>query len=74
MKRSLPIVLAVLASLMIWLISNLSETTSDIVSVQVVAHSNIVGHSDDADESTTIAAVVSGSGFALLRLTMGINS
>ena len=74
MKRSLPIVLAVLASLMIWLISNLSETTSDIVSVQVVAHSNIVGHSDDADESTTIAAVVSGSGFALLRVAMGINS
>ena len=73
MRKSLPVILAVLASVVIWLISNLSETTSDIVSVQVVAHSNLVGHSDVAEESVTIAAVVSGSGFSLLNLALSTN-
>ncbi len=74
MKRSVSIALAALASITIWIISNLSEETSDIVSVQVVAHSNIVGHSNVSGESVTIAAVVSGSGFSLLRLSLNRNS
>lgn len=70
MKRSVSIALAVLASIIIWLISNLLEDNSDIVSVQVVARSNIVGHSNESGESVTIAAAVSGSGFSLLRLNL----
>ena len=73
MKRSVAVTLAVLASLIIWIISNLSEETSDTVSAQVVAHSNIVGHSNVSGESVTIAAVVSGSGFSLLRLALNRN-
>lgn len=46
------------------------ETTSDIVSVRVVAHSNIVGRSNESSESVTITAAVNASGFSLLRLSM----
>ena len=70
MKRSVSILLALLASLFIWLVANLSETTSDIVSVRVLAHSNLVGHSNVSGESVTVTAAVSGSGFSLLKLAL----
>ncbi len=73
MKRSVHIVLALVASLIIWVISNLSEVATDTVSVQVVAHSNILGHSNVSGESVTIAAVVSGSGFSLIRMALNRN-
>lgn len=46
------------------------ETTSDIVSVRVIAHSNIVGRSNESSESVTLTAAVNASGFSLLRLAM----
>ncbi len=73
MKRPLSISLALLASLTIWLVNNLSETTSDIVSVQLMPHSNIEGRSSTARESVTVTAAVSGSGFALLKLAFRRN-
>lgn len=73
MKRSVSIFLAILSSLLIWLVANLSETNSDIVSVRVLAHSNLVGHSNVSGESVTVAAAVSGSGFSLLRLAITSN-
>lgn len=62
--------LAVVASLAIWLIGNLSQETTGLVSVPVVAHSSIVGRSAAAMESVQVTANVTASGFRLLGLSL----
>lgn len=70
MKRYLSVCLSLLISILVWLLSNLSETATLIVSVPMVAHSNIVGHSDTSVDSAPVTALVSGSGFSLVGLKM----
>lgn len=70
MKKPVYFAVAVGVSLLIWLISNMLETTNDIVSVRVVAQSGIVGRSKESSESVTVTAAVNASGFSLLRLSM----
>ena len=53
----------------IWLVGNLSQETTSLVSVPVIAHSSIVGRSEAAIESVQITANVTASGFRLLRLS-----
>lgn len=62
--------LAVVASLAIWLIGNLSQETTGLVSVPVTAHSSIVGRSEAAMESVQVTANVTASGFRLLGLSI----
>jgi len=66
-------VLAVVASLAIWLVVNLSRETTGLVSVPVIAHSSIVGRSEAAMESVQITANVTASGFRLLGLALRRN-
>lgn len=70
MKRSSSFILAVVASIAIWLIGNLSQETTSLVSIPVVAHSSIVGRSQAATESVQVTANVTASGFRLLRLSL----
>ena len=65
--------LAVVASLAIWLVVNLSRETTGLVSVPVIAHSSIVGRSEAAMESVQITANVTASGFRLLGLALRRN-
>ena len=71
MKRYGAISLAVLASLLIWLASNLSEKSTGIISVPVSVSSKLVGYSTTSVESVSISAVVSGSAYALTRKSIG---
>ena len=73
MRRSSSFILAVVASLAIWLISNLSRETTGLVSVPVVARSSIVGRSEAAMESVQVTANVTASGFRLLGLSLRRN-
>lgn len=52
----------------IWLIHNLSRMNVDIVSVQIVAESNIEGRALRASESLTVTARCKASGFRLIYL------
>ncbi len=61
------------ASLAIWLVSNLSRETTGLVSVPVLAHSSIVGRSEAAMESVQVTANVTASGFRLLGLALRRN-
>ena len=70
MKRSSSFILALVASLAIWLVSNLSRETTGLVSVPVIAHSSIVGRSEAAMESVQVTANVTASGFRLLGLAL----
>ncbi len=47
----------------IWLIHNLSQTYVNLVSVPVVAESNLPGHAGQSSSDATISAMVRGSGF-----------
>ncbi len=47
----------------IWLIHNLSQTYVNLVSVPVVAESNLPGHAGLSSSDATISAMVRGSGF-----------
>lgn len=69
-NKYLSFALALLASLVIWLISNLSQNTTAMTSVQVLAHSSILGRSSTATEPVSISANVTASGFRLLRLSL----
>ena len=72
MKRWFSLLLCVLFSAGIWLVHNLSQTYSEIVSVPVVAESNIEGRARRSSSEMTASAMVSTAGFRLLRL--GSNS
>ena len=65
--------LAVVASFAIWLIGNLSQETTGLVSVPVIAGSSIVGRSETAMESVQVTANVTASGFRLLGLSLRKN-
>ncbi len=69
-NKYLSFILAFVASLTIWLISNLSQETSSMVSAQVLAHSSILGRSSEATEPVSISAYVTASGFRLFSLTL----
>ena len=71
MKEYGAIGLALLASVTIWLTSNLSQEADVLVSMPVSIHSSLVGYSDVAMESFQVTANVSGSGFTLLGLQIG---
>ena len=67
-RRAAPaaLILSLLLTLGIWLIRNLSQEYSDIVSVPVVAHSNIKGRSDTSSEAAMVVARCKASGFYLV--------
>ncbi len=71
MKEYGAVGLALLASVTIWLTSNLSREADALVSMPVSIHSTLVGYSDVAMESFQVTANVSGSGFTLLALQIG---
>ncbi len=60
-------VLSLLLAFSIWVLFNLSENYSSLVSVSVTAQSNIEGYATESSNSTVIAARCRTSGFKLLR-------
>ena len=70
MNRYTAFLLSLLASLAIWLVGNLSQETTALVTVPVVAHSSIVGRSESAIESVPVTASVTASGFSLMGLSL----
>lgn len=68
MKKYYSFLVCVLISFGIWVVHNLSQTTSDVVSVQVMARSNIEGHSQYSSSPVTITARCRATGFRLVRL------
>ena len=61
-------ILCLLLSASIWLIHNLSQTYTGVVSVSVLARSSIRGRAAEAREGVTVNARCSATGFRLLRL------
>lgn len=66
----LPFSLAVLTSLSIWLVYKLSHYYTDIVSVPVVAESNIDGYASKSDGEVQIIARCKSTGFSFINLKM----
>ena len=71
MKRWGGLLLSVLLSAMIWLVYNLSQNYSEIVSIPVVAESNIEGRARRSSTEVTVSAMVNAPGFHLLSLAAG---
>ena len=69
MRRWAGLLLSVLFSAMIWLMYNLSQSYSEIVSIPVVAESNIEGRARRSSSEMTVSAMVKAPGFRLLKLT-----
>lgn len=63
-------VVCLLLSASIWLIYNLSQMHSSIVSMEIVAESNIEGRAKRSSDAVTMTARVRASGFRLLRIIM----
>ena len=63
MKKWAQLLLCLLVSAGIWLIHNLSQTYVNIVSVSIVAESNIDGRSRRSTSDATVTAQVRASGF-----------
>ena len=63
-------VVCLLLSAGIWLIYNLSQTQSSIVSMEIVAESNIEGRAKRSSDAITMTARVRASGFRLLSIMM----
>lgn len=68
MRRWSSILLALLASASIWFVHNLSREAVAVVSVPVVAQSDIDGRAEFSYDEISVAARCSASGFELLRL------
>lgn len=68
MKNYALIIFAFLASLLIWLLSNLSQQTADVVSVPVMVESNIPGHTLSASDQVELSAAVRTTGYKLIGL------
>lgn len=66
MKSWGPFLLCLLLSLGIWLAHNLSLTYTDLVSVGVVAESNLEGRAQRSDSEVEVTARVRASGFNLI--------
>lgn len=61
---------SLLVASVVWLITNLSRPYSGLISVPVIAESNIDGHSDRSANAATAVARCHASGFVLLRNRM----
>lgn len=68
MQKWTVFIVCLLLSASIWLIYNLSQTHSSIVSQEVVAESNIEGRAERSSDAVTMAARVNASGFRLLLI------
>ena len=68
MKKWSVFIVCLLLSGSIWLIYNLSQSHSSIVSQEVVAESSIEGRAARSSDSVTMTARVSASGFRLLLI------
>lgn len=69
MKNWVRLILCLLLSAGIWLIHNLSLTYVEIVSVPVIAKSNLDGRASTSSTDNSVVARVKGSGFRLARLS-----
>lgn len=63
--------MSLLVSFVVWLASNLSQSYSGVVSVPIVAESNIYGHSRESSAPSTVTARCHMSGYNLLRSPYG---
>ena len=63
------LLLCLLFSAGIWLIHNLSQTYVNIVSMPVVAESNLPGHAGVSSSDATITAQVKATGFRQAKLS-----
>jgi len=63
--------MSLLVAFVIWLASNLSQSYSGVVSVPIIAESNIDGHSRESSTSSTVTARCHMSGYNLLRRPYG---
>ena len=70
MKRWTSFLLCLFLSASIWLIYNLSQAHTDIVSQEVVAESNIEGRAGRSSDAVTMSARCTASGFRLLRIAL----
>lgn len=68
MKRWQTFLVCLLVSAVIWLIHNLSHMQTDLVSVSVIAESNIPGRASRSSDEVLISARCRASGFRLLYL------
>lgn len=68
MRRWIGLILCLVLSFGIWLVHNLSQSYSDIVSVPVTAESNIEGRAVRSSSEVTVSARINASGFHLLNL------
>lgn len=68
MRRWIGLVLCLVLSASIWLVHNLSQSYSDIVSVPVTAESDIEGRSVRSSSEVTVSARIKTSGFHLVSL------
>lgn len=68
MRRWIGLVLCLVLSFGIWLVHNLSQSYSDIVSVPITAESNIEGRAVRSSSEVTVSARIKTSGFHLLNL------
>ncbi|MBQ0077435.1 MAG: YbbR-like domain-containing protein [Bacteroidales bacterium] len=59
---------SILASVLIWLFTNLANVSADTVSLPVMVHTNIEGHRESASSPVTITASISAKGYRLLKL------
>ena len=69
MRHPVALVLCLLLSLGIWLITNLSQSYSDVVGVVVVAESSLEGYSRQSSPSS-VAARCTATGFRLLSMKL----
>ncbi len=69
MKKWAQFILCVLIAAGAWCIRNLSQNYVSIVSVPVLAQSNIEGHSNISTTEATLTAQVSGSGYSIAALS-----
>lgn len=69
MKKGYAILLCLLLSSGIWLIHNLTRSNSEIVSVSVLAESNLEGRAQKAADAVAVSARLKASGFRLLWLS-----
>ncbi len=69
MKKWVQMLLCLLVSAGIWFIHNLSQSYVSIVSVPVVAESNLDGHSSRSSTDATVTAQVRASGFRQAALS-----
>ncbi|MBQ9477558.1 MAG: hypothetical protein IJU63_07240 [Bacteroidales bacterium] len=68
MKRGYVFLICLLLSFSVWLIHNLSQPYSDVVSVPVVAVSNIEGRAQRSAGACNVVARCRATGFTLLQL------